>query len=158
MYWINTKCDFWVKFCQNLTFDLSTWGQISLNFKKAFTCLFLGSRRLSVQISVYIGLTRSERQRKTWFWCQIMSKFDLWPLHKGPNFIKFQKRLHTLVFIVKVPVRANFCQHQTNKIWTTTKNVILGSNFVKIWPLTSTYEVNSAKFQKGLCRRVYRVK
>ena len=37
------KSDFWVKFGQNLTFDLSLWGQILWNFKYSFAGLFVGS-------------------------------------------------------------------------------------------------------------------
>ncbi len=76
----NPKRDFWVKFCQNLTFDLCVWGQILRNFKNAFTGLFVGSIRLFVRIFGQIEHAVSKRQSKTWFRGKISTKFDLWPL------------------------------------------------------------------------------
>jgi hypothetical protein len=58
------KRDFWVKFCQNLTFDLYVWGQILRNFKNAFTYLFIELSRLLMPIFGQIGLAGSEREAK----------------------------------------------------------------------------------------------
>ncbi len=82
----------------------------------------------------------------------------IWPLRAGSSFSKFQKCRYILVYRVKSLTHDNFWPNRTCRIRTGSQNVISGSNFVKIWPLTSTRNVNFAQFNKFMYRLVCRVK
>jgi hypothetical protein len=139
-------------------FDLYVWGQVFWNFKNAVTYLFIGLSRLLMPIFGQIGHAESEREAKTWFLGQILSKFDLWPLPVRSILRNLTKRIYRLVCRVKSLVRDHFYPHRTYWIRTISQNVISERNFVKFWPLTSPREVNYAKFQKRRYGFVFRAK
>jgi Pyruvate/2-oxoacid:ferredoxin oxidoreductase delta subunit len=79
---------------------------------------------------------------------EIRSNLYIWPCHTRSNLRILKKRRYGLILKVKLLHCAKFCPHQTCRIWMRSQNVISRSNFVKIWPLTSTCGVKFFEMSK----------
>ena len=72
------------------------WLNFMKLIKNTLTGLFVRWSTLLVPLFVQIRHAGSERHAKTWFWGQIWSTFDLWPLPMRPFFKKIKNAITSL--------------------------------------------------------------